>query len=1207
MKHISIRVPWHDHKWDGSVCQRPGDNPFCRTLPRIAEVKDDEAENKCAGMKWCKLCPNNLPACKGENGAFMSPEGYSREFNHVYAKNRNLPHNALLPTTVYVAPYSFMGVPFRYMSKDNEEEITARCPHFADDEDAPFRTSWVFGARRQLDILNWFSSEISPEGSLAVFYCKNGNPVDEDCHRLIVGMGEVTKVNGIMTYNSRSEVTYPMWELAMEHSIRPNLSESRGFLLPYHEYLALKDEYFIDKLGITKFQAIDQIKLSLDKLGNSQRIFNELSYGCEYVSNHSMLIILNAAYECLRNVKSHGLVVGDWDRQLRWIDEQISKVKSMIGPFPAFAECLRAIGINYAYLIEQDLRREGHCGLKDNPWIAFSKLVKGEIQIHNAVYKSELAHYKATWMSTSEEGKKLLELLSRFEISQEVVEKWYDDDTSYSRILENPYIISEESELNDSRYVTTEMVDLGVIPDSEIQGDWLPEHPSRIDTRIDERRIRSSITFKLKWQLSEGDTLLSITEITDYLEESLKVYDVKLPKNYIANKRNFMEETLAFVDGVSDPEANACDSALQLKGYFEIEKFLRSKFKARAAKSVKNPIKENWESIVKSSINGFDENNPRSVAAVKDQIKALEMFCDKRLSVLTGPAGTGKTTVVKAFLDSSQIRNEGVLLLAPTGKARVRLGQMADGVTAFTIAQFLTKRGFFNWDKMECCLPSNYENKRCSEYKNIIIDECSMLTSKEFFILLNALDLKTVQRIILIGDPYQLPPIGEGRPFADLYNFLNNPKQEANLRLAVTRLETVVRTIKSGDSDVLTLASWFSGSKPAKDSDKIFDKIESGNLSNDLMVYTWTDETQLRTSLNDVLKKELKADDNTLSSALLRRLGLDDIDAAYRKPELVERFQVLTPVIHPMWGAFELNNMFQEWVGNGKAQYSTEMSTEYICYADKVIQLANTTKKSNKGDKKQLSNGQIGFVKFANGKEASVVFSGYPECFFKYNSIKGDRESELELAYAITIHKSQGSDFDTVLVVLPKTGRILSRELIYTALTRAKAKLILFIEDSPSWLREFTKPQYSVLGRRNTNLFEYSVREEKTKIPYVEGLIHKTLKDGLIVRSKSEVIIANMLHQRGIEFEYERTLEENGKRCIPDFTFEDASGDPIILEHLGMLNVPSYAEAWKRKLEFYKSIGYEEGENIFTTRDDDNGSIDSIAIKKVIDEIEDLI
>ena len=153
---------------------------------------------------------------------------------------------------------------------------------------------------------------------------------------------------------------------------------------------------------------------------------------------------------------------------------------------------------------------------------------------------------------------------------------------------------------------------------------------------------------------------------------------------------------------------------------------------------------------------------------------------------------------------------------------------------------------------------------------------------------------------------------------------------------------------------------------------------------------------------------------------------------------------------------------------------------------------------------------------------------------------------------------------------------------------------------------EFTKPQYSVLGRRNTNLFDFSVREGKTKIPYVEGLIHKTLKEGLIVRSKSEVIIANMLYERGIEFEYERVLEENGKSYIPDFTFEDASGEPIILEHLGMLDIPSYAEAWKRKLEFYKSIGYEEGENLFTTHDD-NGSIDSLAIKKIIDEIEELI
>ena len=90
--------------------------------------------------------------------------------------------------------------------------------------------------------------------------------------------------------------------------------------------------------------------------------------------------------------------------------------------------------------------------------------------------------------------------------------------------------------------------------------------------------------------------------------------------------------------------------------------------------------------------------------------------------------------------------------------------------------------------------------------------------------------------------------------------------------------------------------------------------------------------------------------------------------------------------------------------------------------------------------------------------------------------------------------KSQGSDFDTVFVVLPKTGRILSRELIYTALTRAKKRVVLLVQDSIGWLREFTKPQASVLARRNTNLFDYSVRAERLNIPYVEGLIHGTAR-----------------------------------------------------------------------------------------------------------------
>ena len=164
----------------------------------------------------------------------------------------------------------------------------------------------------------------------------------------------------------------------------------------------------------------------------------------------------------------------------------------------------------------------------------------------------------------------------------------------------------------------------------------------------------------------------------------------------------------------------------------------------------------------------------------------------------------------------------------------------------------------------------------------------------------------------------------------------------------------------------------------------------------------------------------------------------------------------------------------------------------------------------------------------------------------------------------------------------------------------------MLVEDNMQWLMEYSKPQQSILARRNTNLFEYSVREEAVSIPFVDGLIHKTLS-GVIVRSKSEVIIADALFNEDIKFEYEKLLEENGHHCIPDFTFEDASGDSIIWEHLGLLDNPSYKASWEKKLRFYNSLGYKEGINLFTTRDHEGGSIDSNEIKDVVDKIKELV
>lgn len=169
-----------------------------------------------------------------------------------------------------------------------------------------------------------------------------------------------------------------------------------------------------------------------------------------------------------------------------------------------------------------------------------------------------------------------------------------------------------------------------------------------------------------------------------------------------------------------------------MKEYKEIDDYLRKIFKGRASKDVKSPVKEDWNTIVKASIDDYNEANERCRNAVADQVKALEMFCSKRLSVLAGPAGTGKTTVVKAFLKSPQIKAEGTLLLAPTGKARVRLGNMSAGIQALTIAQFLTRQGFFDWAAMTPYVPEDAEKRKYCGAKMSLLTSVPCLHVRTF-------------------------------------------------------------------------------------------------------------------------------------------------------------------------------------------------------------------------------------------------------------------------------------------------------------------------------------------------------------------------------------------------------------------------------------------------------------------------------------------
>lgn len=1221
LRHVSARVPWHDSAWQGTVCANPKFNGACAKLKGISGSKNDDAEHSVAGKKIAEIPNDQWPPCINERGTFIVPFEMIQIRRHALANPGSKHYGHFDPTPQRYPPYSAGIVPFRWLMRDQLDTLADQLGIDADrgrEPDVGYDTNWVHEAGNQRAVLDAFAEHLREKESLIFFYAKHA-PFVEGTGRVLVGVGRVEHIGELIEYRrSRDGMPGMVWERPIQHSIRPNGKD--GFLMPYHQILErTATESGIDVEAYVAHAPTEH--------------WDEFSYGSELVTHDAAISALLAMDGALERIQRDLGI--ETKSQRRWLHDELIRLWKVRGPFPGLGAVLHAFGLSRGVFVAHALQERA--GTNADPWAAVDEAFRNP-EILPEQLRRDLTELMPTWTNLPERRRKFLRLLSRFELRAEQAEWLYDEDSrarhgwnsTDDELLANPYRIYEVSR-HDPDGVHYLTIDRGVFPDDAVRNLHPLDKPARLDSAIDIRRVRALTIAALETAAAAGHTLQFASDIV----ETVRGLPLKPECPLTADILSAAVESFA-------PEIVAVQHegplALQLGRYKKIGDLIRRNVLDRI-KGKRHTVAVNWSALLEEKFGPTQDKIEQR--AREEKAKALAELAESRFSVLAGPAGAGKTTVLSLLCSQPAIQADGLLLLAPTGKARVRMQQLAGGsARAQTVAQFLNSLGRYGGKSGRYMVT---EGPRAQGFGTVIVDEASMLTEDMLGALFDA--LQGVKQFILVGDPAQLPPIGAGRPLVDIIARLRPQDYEHRFpRVAPGYAElTIERRQIGSDRPDLRLARWFSANPPGPGEDEVFSGADASHPA--LRFVSWENPEDFQRKLLDVLVDQLGLKNDKDERGFDLALGATE-QGEYRyfnrsvkgKPgavDMVEAWQILSPLRGMPFGVSDINRLLQErlragWIEFASRQWNRSipqpLGAERIVYGSKVINLTNHKRGGQRvyprdGALGYLANGEIGIVVGMwkpNGspKILNVELSSQPGYTYTFygSDFRDEGEAALELAYALTVHKAQGSQFKLVILVLPEGHPILSRELIYTALTRHENRVVIMHQGPRSLLKDFTSPHRSEAARRKTNLLSecrmVEIPQPKGSVFLQEGLIHRTSK-GQAMRSKSELLIAEALISAGIAFAYEKPLTLGGSTRYPDFTIEDEiSGRTIYWEHLGMLANDEYRQRWEAKCAWYIANGIQpieqdaEAEQVLvTTMDSPEGGLDMAVVKKLIQEV----
>ena len=530
-----------------------------------------------------------------------------------------------------------------------------------------------------------------------------------------------------------------------------------------------------------------------------------------------------------------------------------------------------------------------------------------------------------------------------------------------------------------------------------------------------ENRIKAGLVYTLKTASErEGHTYLPKNNLINNCIEIL---------NFSKNERNLVEKCIDYlqIEGMVKNFSYHGEEISCLTKFYIKKKYIARKL----YKLSYNEFEEKINFI--DSINLYQRIH--NIQLNGEQTDAVMYSLTKGVSVITGGPGTGKTTIVKCILEMFKQQNKKVLLCAPTGRAAKRLTETS-GMEAKTIHRALE----MNPSENEGFFHRNENNPLDADV--VIIDEMSMVDVALFYHLLKA--LRSTTRLIMVGDKDQLPSVGAGNVLRDIIE---------SEKLHTTQLINIYR--QGNDSLIITNAHLINNGKmPIIDNSSKDFFYEQG--------------------------KDLETNSETIIDLVTTRLPNY---FGYRPQDI----QVLAPMKAGPCGIDNLNKRLQMTINPYFS--GIELSTEFTKYhvGDKIMQIVNNyemsyIKHENNGTTQEgtgIYNGDIGYITNIepNSHQVTVKFDDGKICKYEKTDLY-----QITLAYAITIHKSQGSEFDCVVIPLvPGAPIIITRNLLYTAITRAKKTVVLV--GSKQILARMIHNNYT--AKRFTLLKDFLIEEYK--------------------------------------------------------------------------------------------------------------------------------